>query len=84
MMNDNQGLLTCIGSSLPYFKPFLNVTLGLEWDITNKIPHSLCTLVIPSLLHHVKGHQDSKIPYDHLPLNTQLKMDANAEAGYYQ
>jgi hypothetical protein len=84
MMTDNQGLLTRVGSSLRYPEPFPNVTLGPDWDVLNKIAKSLQTLTTAPRLLHVKGHQDSKMPYHQLPLNAPLNADADKEAGYFQ
>jgi hypothetical protein len=35
-------------------------------------------------LLHIKGHQDDKTPYNELPLDAQLKCDADHEAVYHQ
>jgi hypothetical protein len=74
-MTDNQGLLTRVTTSLPFDDPFPNTTLQADWDVTNKIVHSIRQLGIT---------QDDSIYYAALPLNAQLNVDANAEAGTYQ
>jgi hypothetical protein len=85
MMTDNNGLLTRIKTSLPYLKPFPNITLIADWDVTNEIVRSLCQLPTPPILEHVKGHQDDHLPYLTLPnIEAQLNVDAGAKAGYYQ
>jgi hypothetical protein len=84
MLTDNQGLISRLESSLPYIDPFPNLTLTADWDVTNEIVKSLRELPTPPTLAHVKGHQDDHIPYSDLPLDAQLNVDADAEAGYYQ
>jgi hypothetical protein len=84
MMMDNQGLLTRVETSLPFTSPFPNLTLQANWDITNKIVHSIRQFAqTPSFLH-VKGYQDDQTTYDALPLNAQLNVNADTEAGIYQ
>jgi hypothetical protein len=84
MMTDNEGLLTRITASLPHPDPFPNSTLQADWDVTNEIITSIREFAIPPVLLHVKGHQDSHTAYSSLPLEAQLNVDADAEAGYYQ
>jgi hypothetical protein len=84
MMTDNKGLLTQLETSLPYIEPFPNLTLSADWDVTNEIVCSIRQLQTHTTLAHVKGHQDDHVPYDDLPLDAQLNVDADAEAGYYQ
>jgi hypothetical protein len=84
MMTDNQGLLTRITTSLQYPTPFPNLTLLPNWDITHEIAQSLRKLSHPPSLLHVKGHQDDDTQYCDLPLDAQLNVDADTEAGYYQ
>jgi hypothetical protein len=64
--------------------PFPNATLQPDWDVTNKIVVTLQALLIDPVFEHVKGHQDNHHPYAYLPLEAQLNIDANEEAGYYQ
>jgi hypothetical protein len=35
-------------------------------------------------LKHIKGHQDSHTDYSDLPLDAQLNIDADTEAGFFQ
>jgi hypothetical protein len=85
MLTNNQGLLTCIELSLPYPSPFPNLTLALDWDVTNEISNSLQTLAFAKTLCHVKGYQDSHQEYAALSLETQLNVDApDVQAGSYQ
>ncbi len=84
MMKDNQGLLTRIETSLPFTKSFPNLTLQADWDVTNKIVHSIQQLAQPPSFLHVKGYQDDLTMYDALPLKAQLNIEANEEAGIYQ
>jgi hypothetical protein len=84
MMTDNQGLLTRVMTEMQYETPFPNITLLLDWDITNKISQSLRNLHSSTILTHVKGHQDDHRQYCDLPLDAQLNVDADTEAGYYQ
>lgn len=41
---------------------------------------------LPTILpiQHIKGHQDRKVPYEDLPLNAQLNVDADRLAGLFQ
>lgn len=84
MMTDNQGLITRLDTSLPYIDPFPNITLTADWDVSNEIVKSLRELPLPPMISHVKGHQDDHTSYTDLPLDAQLNVDADAEAGYYQ
>ena len=84
MMTDNQGLLTRIEASLGYPDPFPTLTLASDWDVTHKITCGLRSLSTTPILKHVKGHQDSKMAYTQLPLDAQLNVDADMEAGFYQ
>jgi hypothetical protein len=84
MMTDNQGLLTRVETSLPFVDPFPNCTLQANWDVTNKIITSLRQLSKTPTFLHVKGHQDDGAAHDTLPLNAQLNVDADEEAGIYQ
>jgi len=84
MLTDNQGLLTRIASGLPHKDPFPNLTLAPDWDLTNEIIVGLQAMGKTPQLCHVKGHQDEHTAYDHLPLEAQLNVDADIEAGYYQ
>jgi hypothetical protein len=84
MLTDNQGLLTRVESSLPYPKPFPNLTLLSDWDVTHEISQSLRTFQFLPTLCHVKGHQDATTPYAALSLEAQLNVDADAKAGLFQ
>jgi hypothetical protein len=84
MMTDNQGLLTRIESSYPHPERFPNLTLLLDWDVTHEITKSILSFGRKPLLVHVEGHQDTHTPYSKLPLDTQLNVDADTEAGAYQ
>jgi hypothetical protein len=84
MMTDNQGLLTRVETSLPFVDPFPNYTLQADWDVTNEIITSIRQLSNTPTFVHVKGHQDDGAEYETLPLNAQLNVDADEEAGIYQ
>jgi hypothetical protein len=84
MLTNNQGLISRLESSLPYIDPFPNLTLTADWDVTNEIVKSLREFPTPPTVAHVKGHQDDHLPYSALPLDAQLNVDADAEAGYFQ
>jgi hypothetical protein len=84
MMTDNLGLLTRVEKGLPLEHPFPNITLLADWDVTNKIIHSVRQLGGTPRFTHVKGHQDNFMAYEALSLNAQLKVNADAEAGEYQ
>jgi hypothetical protein len=84
LMTDNLGLITRLEKFLPYPDPFPNVTLQPDWDVTNEILVTLKAMPIQTIFAHVKGHQDDHCPYDLLPLEAQLNVDADYEAGQYQ
>jgi hypothetical protein len=84
MLTDNKGLLTRLERSLPYPEPFPNLTLAPDWDVTNEIACGLRTVAQVPLLQHVKGHQDDHLAYMQSPLEAQLNIDADTEAGYFQ
>jgi hypothetical protein len=84
MMTDNLGLITWLKKSLLHLEPFPNITLLSDWDVTNEIVCTLHTMTIQPTLEHVKGHQDDHIQYSNLPLDAQLNVDADEEAGFYQ
>ena len=83
-MTDNLGLISRLQSSLPYPEPFPNLTLALDWDVTNEIVLGLRSLAVPPVLQHVKGHQDSHTAFSSLSLDAQLNVEADAEAEFYQ
>jgi hypothetical protein len=83
-MTNNLGLITRLDKFLPYPDPFPNVTLQPDWDVTNEILVTLQAMPIQTIFAHVKGHQDDHCPYDSLPLEAQLNVDADYEAGQYQ
>jgi hypothetical protein len=84
LMTDNLGLLTRVEKCLPYLDPFPNTTLQPDWDVTNEIIVTLQSMQIKPTFEHVRGHQDDHIEYDALPLDAQLNVDADHEAGYHQ
>ena len=61
---------------------FPNETLASEWDILIEIWHSLqgYNEHCEPAFSHVKGHQDKNKPYQSLPLQAQLNVDADALA----
>jgi DUF1365 family protein len=71
-------------TSLQYATPFPNFTLLPDWDLTHEIAESLQFLSKPSLLLHIKGHQDDHKDYSQLSLKAQLNVDADTEARYHQ
>ena len=83
-MTDNLGLLTRIEQSIQYPDPYPNYTLKADWDVTHKIISTLQAMSIHVMFEHVKGHQDDHQAYEDLPLEAQLNVDADAEAGQYQ
>jgi hypothetical protein len=83
-MTNNLGLLTRLVKFLPYTEPYPNTTLQPDWDVTNVIIATLKDMKITPVFEHVKGHQDDHTPYDDLPLDAQLNVDADQEAGNYQ
>jgi hypothetical protein len=57
--------------------PFPNLTIQANWETTNEIIHSIRQL-------GTTPFQDGSIPYEALPLNAQLNVNADEEAGIYQ
>jgi hypothetical protein len=84
LMTDNLGLLTRLEKSIQHPEPFPNLTLLSDWDVTHEIVQTLQAMQIQPSLEHVLGHQDDHTPYDDLPLDAQLNVDADEEAGFYQ
>jgi hypothetical protein len=88
---DNEGLVSNI-NSLTSSSQILNERgfeecsppLISDWDVTNKIQHTLHELQGPQTFRWVKGHQDKDTSYDQLPLEAQLNVDADKLAGSYQ
>ena len=61
-----------------------SATLAPDWDVLNKIRHSLQELPFRPTFQHVKGHQDRDTKYEYLPLLAQLNVDADHAAGAFQ
>jgi hypothetical protein len=59
-------------------------TLNPDWDVLQEIRHTLSDLTFRPTIQHIKGHQDRKIPYEHLSLPAQLNVDADTAAGKFQ
>jgi hypothetical protein len=77
-------LLGRLTTAMKYNSCFPNASLEPEWDIVSSIITTLQPLLCVILFPHVLGHQDDKIPYDSLPLESQLNCDADSKADYYQ
>jgi hypothetical protein len=61
-----------------------SATLLPNWDVINKIRHSLLALRFRPTIQHIKGHQDRNTRYEYLPLPAQLNVDADAAAASFQ
>ena len=81
---DNLGLITKILSRQNCTTWYPNETITSEWDLIQNIVSSLQIFPTPPMIVHVKGHQDDHLPYDQLPLEAQLNVDADAAATEYQ
>jgi hypothetical protein len=77
---DNLGLIKKVTYFFKYRLASIKCVLHSEYDIVYQV---FCLLreyqSTPAILH-VKGHQDSKIPYANLPLPAQLNVDADVLA----
>jgi hypothetical protein len=82
--SDNKGLLTRITQRSAYAQNYATATLAPDWDLIDELYHSLTHFTQPTPFTHVRGHQDDKTTYAHLPLDAQLNVDADHEAGNYQ
>jgi hypothetical protein len=80
---DNTGLLTRIKQRSQYLLNDAMVTLAPNWDLIDQLYHSLTHFNQPTPFTHVKGHQDDKKAYHALPLDAQLNVDADHEAGNF-
>jgi hypothetical protein len=83
-ITDNQGLIRRVMKSLAYDDPYPNSTLVANWDGVNEIGTTLKKMPIEHSFQHIKGHEDDKIAYANLPLDTKLNVDADTEAGEYR
>ena len=82
---DNQPLLKRIREYQRYNTYYPNATANADWDVLQAIVTTCAQMTIVPFFRHVKGHQDDKTAYDNLPLEAQLNVDADHEAGaYYQ
>jgi hypothetical protein len=85
LSTDNQPLLQRIIEYQQYKTYFPNATSNADWDAVQAISTTCAKLHIVPFFRHVKGHQDDKTAYGNLPLEAQLNVDADHEAGsYYQ
>ena len=51
-----------------------------QFDIINEIAIVLGDLPLTINLHHVKSHQDQKVPYENLSLPAQMNIQADHKA----
>ncbi len=85
LSTDNQPLLQRIIEYQQYKTYFPSATSSADWDVVQAISTTCAKLHIVPFFQHVKGHQDDKTAYGNLPLEAQLNVDADHEAGsYYQ
>jgi hypothetical protein len=82
--SDNKGLLTRITQRSAYAYNYATATLAPDWDLIDKLHSSLAHFTLPTPFTHVLGHQDEKQKYADLPLDAQLNVDADHEAGNFQ
>ena len=67
-----------------YKDPYPNSTLDADWDVIEEIFQTTKLIGGTHFYEHVKGHQDSKIPYEELSLLAQLNVEADRYAGEYR
>jgi hypothetical protein len=85
LSTDNKPLLQRIIEYQQYKTYFPDATSNAEWDIVQAISTTCAKMHIVPFFCHVKGYQDDKTAYGNLPLEAQLNVDADYEAGsYYQ
>jgi hypothetical protein len=77
---DNLGLVKKVSYFFKYRLAKVKCVLHSEYDVVNQIFHLLQEYTITPAITHVKGHQDSQIPYSSLPLPAQLNVDADGLA----
>ena len=83
-LTDNLELVKRSQAHLEYTVPYPNNTLSSEYDVTEQIYLSHQAYGIKASFHHVYGHQDDKIEYKDLPIESKLNCDADQLAGEYQ
>jgi hypothetical protein len=81
--SDNKGLLTRIKQRSQYLLTYATATLAPGWDLIDQLYHSLAHFNQTTPFTHVKGHQDDKKAHHALPLDAQLNVDADHEAGNF-
>jgi hypothetical protein len=74
---DNLGLIKKVSYFFTYRLAPIQCVLHSEYDVVNQIFCLLRAYQSTPAILHVKGHQDSKIPYANLPLPAQLNADAD-------
>ena len=77
---DNLGLVKKINKLCSFRLAAASSALHSEYDVLAAIKALLTGFPLPPAIEHVKGHQDDKIKYRHLPLAAQLNCDANVLA----
>jgi hypothetical protein len=81
---DNLALVNRIDKRLRCKRWYPNETISSDWDVVQAIIATLQTFEKCPEIQHVKGHQDDHVPYDRLPLEAQLNVDADAAATEFQ
>jgi hypothetical protein len=79
--SDNKGPLTRITQRSQSSHNYPTATLAPDWDLIDELHDSLAHFTQPTPFTHVLGHQDDKAKYCNLPLDAQLNVDADHEAG---
>jgi hypothetical protein len=81
----NKPLLQRIIEYQQYKTYFPNATSNADWDVVQALSTTCAKMHIVPFFRHIKGHQDDKKAHGNLPLEAQLNVDADQEAGsYYQ
>jgi hypothetical protein len=82
--SDNKGLLTRVTQRSQYTHKYPTATHAPDWDLIEALHDPLAHFTQPTPFTHVLGHQDDTKKYHDLPLDAQLNVDADHEAGNYQ
>ena len=84
LATDNTGLIDRVMAQNQITYPVPNAVFKPDWDVVQGIVETLRQTEVSATYVHVKGHQDSKTPYEELSLLAQLNVDADQYAGEYR
>jgi hypothetical protein len=82
--SDNKGMIKTLQTRQQFSKPYPNITLKPDWDLTESIFTTFLSTGINNLTFSwVKGHQDSQKPFHQLPIEAQFNVTADHLAETY-